>query len=224
MNQPALERKLAAGLQRLNLKLDQTGLEKLLRHLQLLSQWGGVYNLTGVKTIEEMLVLHVFDSLSIAVDIDGSTIVDVGTGAGFPGIPLAVIYPEKSFILLDSRDKKIRFINHIIQDLELSNVTTIKCRAETYHPPICFDTVVCRAFGNLAEIVQKMLHLCCNTGYILAMKGQYPQRELEVIKHLANNITVKKLSVPYLQAERHLIKIMAITASEADTKNHEENK
>ncbi len=206
-NEQSLERKLEHGLQRLKLKLSPSNQQKIFRHLQLLQQWGSVYNLTGLKTIEDMIVRHVFDSLSIVPDISGSNIVDVGSGAGFPGIPLSLVYPQKHFVLLDSREKKVRFINHVIQELQLKNVEAIKCRVEQFQPTTCFDTVVCRAFGNLAEIVQKMFHLCCNKGYILSMKGQYPRDELEAIKQLAKNVTVKQLFVPDLQAKRYLVKI-----------------
>jgi len=196
-----LKQKLAAARH----VLSTTALEQLYHYLLLLDKWNHTYNLTSVRNIEAMIPLHILDSLSITDYLHGKRIIDVGTGAGLPGIPLAIIHPDKEFVLLDSNGKKTRFLVHVLPQLKLDNVTVVQERVENYHPEQCFDSVVSRAFSSLNDFVHKTQHLCCVDGQFLAMKGQYPQEELGDIAKSFRVVSVQLLIVPGLSAERHLI-------------------
>ena len=177
----------------------------LLSYLLLLDKWNHAYNLTSVRDIAEMIPVHILDSLSIANYLHGQRILDVGTGAGLPGIPLAIIYPEREFVLLDSNGKKTRFLTHVIQQLNLKNVTVIQHRVENYRPEQCFDSIVSRAFSDINDFLQKTQHLCGNKGQFLAMKGQYPHDELINLNESYQLNTVYPLNIIGLPAQRHLI-------------------
>lgn len=198
-------RELQAGLKAMNVFFPEEAFAKLLQYLQLLKKWNQAYSLISLGQSQELISRHVLDSLSIAPFLTGEKILDVGSGAGFPAIPLALYYPSKTFVLIDSQEKKNHFLFQVKAALDLDNVTLVKQRVETYHAPECFDHITVRAFGSLKEIVEKAQHLCCNNGQILAMKGKNPVDEIKEIKHDDYSIDTVSLTIPNLHAERHLV-------------------
>ncbi|KGP64043.1 ribosomal RNA small subunit methyltransferase G [Legionella norrlandica] len=149
--------------------------------LLLLNKWNKAYNLTAIRDIETMISKHLFDSLAILPWIKGEKILDVGTGAGLPGIPLAIAKPGLQFVLLDSNGKKIRFLNEVKRQLNLKNLELIQIRVENYHPNYGFDTVISRAFSSLEQMINWTQHLIAQDGLWLAMKGRFPDTELATI-------------------------------------------
>ena len=155
----------------------------LLQYLLLLDKWNAAYNLTAVRDLNSMVGKHILDSLAILPWIKGNRILDVGTGAGLPGIPLAIAKPEIHFVLLDSNGKKTRFLNEVKRQLNLKNLEIVQFRVENYHQPQGFDTVISRAFSSLEQMIHWTQHLIAKEGIWLAMKGRYPETELEGISH-----------------------------------------
>lgn len=198
---------LREGLQQLSLMLSDHQVSQLLDYLGLLEKWNGAYNLTSIREPEQMLRLHLLDSLCIAPLVKGERIIDVGTGPGLPGIPLAIIYPERQFTLLDSKGKKTRFLFQVRTQLRLTNVTEIQSRVEAYQPTRLFDGVTSRAFASLKDMVEKCAHLIGENGRFYAMKGQYPVKELSALPKHYNVVTSHQLQVPGVDCERHLIEI-----------------
>lgn len=190
-------------------KLSEMGLtmpaaqqQKALAFLHFLKKWNKAYNLTAIHGIDDMVTQHLLDSLSIAPYLQGQNILDVGTGAGFPGIPLALYYPDKHFTLLDSNGKKTRFLLQAKSEFDFPNVEIVQERVENFQTANCFDAIIFRAVKSIQEMISKTQHLCCKNGQLLAMKAVYPTIELQ---NLSNPFTVQALSVPGLEAERHLI-------------------
>lgn len=194
----ALER----GLDALGLAQSDHLSEQLVSFVADLVKWNKVYNLTAIREPHEILVQHIFDSLSIYPFVKGQTVIDVGTGGGFPGIPLAMIMPETRFTLLDSNGKKTRFLQQMVINHKLSNCEVIQSRAESYASK--FDVVVCRAFASMADIVGYAGHLVGEGGSLLAMKGQV-EMELAAIPDTFTVVEVIGLNVPDLDAERNLV-------------------
>ena len=195
---------LESGLTALNLPYTPEQIEKLLAFIKLIAKWNKAYNLTAVRNNEDMARLHILDSLAILPYIEGKRVIDIGTGAGLPGIPLAIFLPEVEFVLLDSNAKKTRFVQQVILELKLKNVSVIHSRAEDYQPELGFDIVTTRAFSSLPDMVKMTAHLLNPNGVILAMKGQIPEAELAAIKTTA---TLIPISVPEVEAERCLVLI-----------------
>ena len=195
---------LESGLNALNLQHTPEQIEKLLAFIKLIAKWNKAYNLTAVRNNEDMARLHILDSLAILPHIEGKRVIDIGTGAGLPGIPLAIFLPEVEFVLLDSNAKKTRFVQQVILELKLKNVSVIHSRAEDYQPELGFDIVTTRAFSSLPDMVTVTAHLLNPNGVILAMKGQIPEAELAEIKTTA---TLIPISVPEVEAERCLVRI-----------------
>jgi len=190
--------------------LDPEKIFKLSKYLYLMKKWNRVYNLTSITTTKAMVIRHILDSLSIQPYLHGENIIDVGTGAGLPGIPLAIVNDDKTFFLLDSNNKKTRFLQQVKIELELDNVVVVQTRVETYKPPVLFDTVLARAFSSLNEFLILTKHLIDNQGVFLAMKGVYPLFELE---SLSPGFVVEKadpLNIPDLDAERHIVQVKKI--------------
>lgn len=187
---------LAKGLKLFNLEAINAPLSD---YLFLLNKWNFTYNLTAIRDMESMVSKHILDSLAILPWLKGNRIIDVGTGAGLPGIPLALARPETDFVLLDSNGKKIRFLNEVKRQLHLKNLEIVQIRAENYHPAQGFDTVLSRAFSSLAQMVQWTQHLITDEGIWLAMKGRFPERELIEVKQ---NCTVKSYTVSGVEGER----------------------
>ncbi len=170
---------LEAGLAELNISLSTTQQDKLLAYLQLLEKWNRVHNLTAVTDPLGMVTRHLLDSLSLFPYLkEQNTIVDVGTGAGLPGIPLAIAFPDKHFTLIDSRQKKITFVQQVILSLKLRNVTAVCSPVQDFQPPHLFDAVISRAFAALEVFVEKAGHLCASQGRLIAMKGPLEENRL----------------------------------------------
>ncbi|MDD1614145.1 MAG: 16S rRNA (guanine(527)-N(7))-methyltransferase RsmG [Methylococcaceae bacterium] len=204
---------LISGLESLNLSLAEDKIEQLLGFIKLLEKWNKAYNLTAIRDREDMVRLHLLDSLAIVPFIEGKSVIDIGTGAGLPGIPLAIYLPEIEFTLLDSNAKKTRFVQQAILELKLKNVSVCHNRVEQYHPEKSFDTVITRAFASLSDIVELTAHLLSKNGVLLAMKGQAP----DVPKLEAAKTTLIPVNVPGITAERCLVKIQLIKESEVSS-------
>lgn len=195
---------LQPGLCALNLKLAQTTQEKIIKYIMLLHKWNQTHNLTAIRDPKSILIRHIFDSLATAPFIVGPNVLDFGTGAGLPGIPLALALPKYNFVLLDSSNKKTIFLNHVILSLNIENVTVVTKRIEDFSFALGFATIITRATTTLDAIVSNTKHLRATTGQILVMKGKYPAKELEEITQPTET---HRLKVPYLDEERHLIRI-----------------
>lgn len=206
--QDALHERLSAGLIRLDLALDAAQIRDLLAFLALLRKWGETYNLTAIREPLAMVDRHLLDSLAVAPFLAGEAVLDVGTGAGLPGIPLAIALRQKRFVLLDSSAKKIRFVKQVILTLGLKNVQAEAMRVEEYVPAQGFDVVLARAFAGLDVMQALTRRLLRPGGRLLALKGRLPVDEMARLQQ-AEMLRVHPLSVPGLEAERHLIEIGA---------------
>ena len=193
---------LTTGITSLGLSENSVKLEQLLIFIELIAKWNKIYNLTAIRDKQEMAKLHILDSLAISPYIRGQRLIDIGTGAGLPGIPLAIFHPDKQFILLDSNAKKTRFVQQAILELKLDNVSVCHCRVEDFKPKIGFDTVTCRAFASMDNIARLTRHLFNENGLLLAMKAQKLDEELNALGKDYRLITLK---VPFIEAERCLV-------------------
>ena len=206
-----LAQQLAHGIAALQLALSPAQCTKLLGYVQLLVKWNQVYNLTAIRNPRDMITRHILDSLAVIPFIKGPRVLDVGTGAGLPGIPLAIALPELEFVLLDSVAKKTRFVVQAGSELGLSNVVVKTQRVEKNHSLGLFDTVISRAFSSIAEFVTMAGPLCRrNGGVMLAMKGRYPQEELSALPPGYILKDVARLAVPELNEERHVVQLARI--------------
>lgn len=178
---------------------------KLFSYLELLRKWNRVYNLTAIRDFKESVLLHILDSLSIQSFLHGDYWLDVGTGAGLPGIPLALTHPSKQIVLLDSNSKKTRFLSQVMYELELKNVEVVHARAEDFKPEKKFDSILSRAFANIQVMLESTQHLLAEQGQFLAMKGVYPDAEMKAISAEFKVTGVHKLLIKGLDAERHLV-------------------
>ncbi|MFU2089655.1 16S rRNA (guanine(527)-N(7))-methyltransferase RsmG [Avibacterium avium] len=198
--------------EKLNFLLKSTALsvsdqqkDQLVKLVALLDKWNKAYNLTSVRDPQEMLVKHIMDSLVVSSYLQGERFIDVGTGPGLPGLPLAIINPDKTFVLLDSLGKRISFIRNALRELGITNVIPVLSRVEDYQPEVLFDGVLSRAFASLKDMTDWCQHLVDENGTFYALKGQYHQDEVEqlsadfVIKNVIN------LTVPELIGERNLV-------------------
>ncbi|MGD2112661.1 MAG: 16S rRNA (guanine(527)-N(7))-methyltransferase RsmG [Gammaproteobacteria bacterium] len=193
------------GLCALGLEERLAGDERLMEFITELMNWNRIYNLTSVRKPTEIVTRHILDSLSVLPHLQGQRILDIGTGAGLPGIPLAIACPEREFVLLDSSSKKLRFIQQTLAILNLDNVVLEHMRIEEYQPASLFDTVICRAFSDLRDLCRHASRLCVSQGRLLAMKGIYPMTEIECLEDKSVIDDVVSLSVPGLDAERHVV-------------------
>ncbi|MBT8116698.1 MAG: 16S rRNA (guanine(527)-N(7))-methyltransferase RsmG [Gammaproteobacteria bacterium] len=198
------------GILELGLEERLGGDELLMMFVTELMNWNRVYNLTSVRKPTDIVTRHILDSLSILEHLRGDRILDVGTGAGLPGIPLAIACPEREFVLLDSSSKKLRFVQQTLGILKLDNVTLENARVDEYRPEKLFDTIVCRAFSDLPDFYRNTSRLCNSGGCMLAMKGVYPMTEVESLEDKSVISDVVSLKVPGLDAERHLLKMHPI--------------
>ncbi|NOT84913.1 MAG: 16S rRNA (guanine(527)-N(7))-methyltransferase RsmG [Methylococcaceae bacterium] len=199
---------LSAGITELGLAVTDQQLEKLMTFLGLIQKWNKAYNLTGLRDGVAMVRLHLLDSLAVLSYIQAGRILDIGTGAGLPGIPLAIFMPESEFVLLDSNAKKTRFVQQAIVELKLSNVAVLHARVEGYRPAQNFNTVITRAFASLLDIQQLTKRLVKDGGELLAMKGLPTSEELQSIM---DGYTLIPLHVPGVDAERCLIRMQTNT-------------
>lgn len=198
---------LTEGLHALHLPLSPDIQTTLLAYLSLLEKWNRTYNLTAVRNLAEMVPKHLLDSLVVLPYIQGPQILDVGTGAGIPGLILAICHPQGQYTLLDRHAKKIRFVQQAITELGINNVEMISTRVENFRPPTPFHCIISRAYGSLKLFYQQTHALCSPDGFLLAMKGIYPEKELEEMREFSDQINVLPLHVPLLPAQRHLVVI-----------------
>ncbi len=196
---------LEEGLYDLELEEILGGDNLLMEYVTELMNWNRVYNLTSVRKPTDIVTRHILDSLTILPHLHGERILDIGTGAGLPGIPLAIACPEREFVLLDSSSKKLRFVQQTLGILNLDNVTLVDSRVEEYKPDALFDTIICRAFSDLPDFYRYAARLCNDEGRMLAMKGVYPMTEVECLEDKSVIDDVVALKVPGLDAERHLV-------------------
>lgn len=188
-----------------NITISDRQSEQLLTLVALLDKWNKAYNLTSVRIPEQMLSRHIIDSLVIRPYLEGERFIDVGTGPGLPGLPLAIVEPEKQFVLLDSLGKRVRFIRQVCHELKLTNVTAVQSRVEDYEPEQQFDGVISRAFASLNDMLTWCAHLPTTHGKFLALKGLYPTDELADLPANIELEKVHKLQVPGVAAARHLV-------------------
>ncbi|WP_168795606.1 16S rRNA (guanine(527)-N(7))-methyltransferase RsmG [Paraburkholderia aromaticivorans] len=211
----ALAPLLADGVHELGLDMSDAQLDKLLDYVALLSKWNAVYNLTAIRDPRQMLIQHILDSLSIVphlAPLGPSSVLDVGSGGGLPGIVLAIVLPEWTVTVNDIVHKKTAFQAQAKAELGLANLSVVTGRVETLQPgaevPAKFDVIVSRAFAELADFVTLARHLVSEQGAIWAMKGVRPDGEIERLPAGAHVEQIIRLNVPSLDAERHLIKVL----------------
>lgn len=199
-------------IERLDQLIAQTSLsvtaeqkQQLIKFVELLVKWNKAYNLTSVRDPQDMLVKHILDSIVVSPYLQGRLFIDVGTGPGLPGLPLAIINPDKEFVLLDSLGKRIRFIRQVCLELGLKNISPVQSRVEKYDPGYGFDGVLSRAFASLHDMLSWCHHLPNETGCFIALKGQLPREEIDILPAGFELSRVDKLEVPELEGERHLV-------------------
>ena len=210
MTSDVLRSKLQKGLTEISLELTSDQIDQLLKYLDLMNHWNKKINLTAITDLSEQITKHILDSFSIYSLIEEKNltpILDVGSGAGLPGIPLAVAQPERQWHLLDNSTKRISFLRVVITQLNLQNVELINSRVEEHQSDQLYPAIVCRAFASLKEITHNASHLLTPNGSILAMKGQYPEQEIADIPDPFAVTESHVLSVPCLMEERHLLEI-----------------
>ncbi|MDO4249650.1 MAG: 16S rRNA (guanine(527)-N(7))-methyltransferase RsmG [Neisseria sp.] len=199
------KQQLQAGLQQMGLKLTTAQQLLLLEYVALLKKWNSTYNLTALRDESKMISHHILDSLSLLAYIkDAKTLMDVGSGGGMPGIPTAICRPDLQITLLDSNTKKTTFLQQVVIELGLSNVTVASGRVEAMHDKDV-DVVTSRAFAELADFISLTKHLLNENGYWAAMKGVYPYEELEHVPASVEVEKVEKIEIPMLQGERHMV-------------------
>jgi 16S rRNA (guanine527-N7)-methyltransferase len=198
---------LVAGAADLGVAVDAQRSERLLRLVDELEAANAQFNLTAIRDRPGMLRKHVLDSLSLQPYLRGARLADVGTGAGFPGLPLAVINPERRFFLIEATGKKARFVVQTAERIGCGNVEVVHARAETYRPFELFDTVMARALSSLADFVAYAGHLCTPEGRLLAMKGKRPDEEMSALPKSFHVVAVHRLKLPGLDDERHLVEL-----------------
>jgi 16S rRNA (guanine527-N7)-methyltransferase len=206
-NKNELMIQLKKGLKNMDLSIDESKQEQLVAFVLLLDKWNKAYNLTSVREPEQMMIKHILDSLAIGPHLNQVKYIDVGTGPGLPGIPLAIVFPEKHFTLLDSLGKRIRFIKQVIFELKLNNINTVQSRVEQFIPDDPYDSVITRAFASIKDMLHWCQHLVDSQGQFLALKGLLPEEEIEQIPEGYSIVDAIELAVPGLEGERHLIKI-----------------
>jgi 16S rRNA (guanine527-N7)-methyltransferase len=199
------EQQLQHGLSSLGLDLSTDLQGRLLRYLGLLSKWNRTYNLTAIREPSRLVSHHLLDSLSVLPHVNGDSLADVGTGAGLPGIPIALAKPGWRVVLLDSNHKKGAFLRQVALELDLRNVQVVTDRAEAWRPVDAMDIVISRAFSDLAGFIEAGKHLCRANGVLAAMKGVYPDEELAQVPGDTTLERVVPLKVPGLKAARHLV-------------------
>jgi len=209
--QNELRNQLLRGATEMSVTLSDSQIEKLLTYVREFEKWNKAYNLSAVRDIRQMVARHLLDSLSVVPwfsankKFSATRVIDVGTGGGLPGIPLAIMFPEKQFTLLDSNGKKTRFLFHVKTLLGLTNVTVENRRVEEFQPEQKFNAVISRAFASLQDMTEGCAHLLEDEGVFLAMKGLFPQDELAPISDKIELIESVKLLVAETDGERHLL-------------------
>ena len=196
---------LVEGLHRMSLNLSDQMIDQLMAYLNLIEKWNRVYNLTAIRERDEMIKLHFLDSLSILNHVEMEHVLDVGSGAGFPGIVLAITKPELKVTVMDSVNKKTTFMQQVKSELSLTNLNVVNARVEDYQPTILFDGVITRAFSSIQNMLLMTQHTLQKNGAWLAMKSKDVKEELEALDQ--NQYTLIPLEVPFINAERYLVKL-----------------
>jgi 16S rRNA (guanine527-N7)-methyltransferase len=196
---------LERGLEELGLRLDRNARKRLLAFAELLEKWNRVYSLTSIRGADQIVSGHLLDCLAIVPHIDPVRALDVGSGAGFPGIPLALACPSVQVTLLDSNQKKAAFLRQAVAELQLDNATVVEDRVEAWQPQEKFDLIISRALSDTGEFVRGSRHLLAAGGTFAAMKGVVPRDELERLPQGYRVRKIVPLTVPGLEAQRHLI-------------------
>ena len=203
----AVLNKLNRLLDAANITLPDRQKALLVAYVDMLNKWNKAYNLTSVRDPQEMLIRHILDSIVVAPHLKGSRFIDVGTGPGLPGIPLAIVLPECQFTLLDSLGKRVRFLRQVQHELKLENITPVQSRVEAFPAEPPFDGVISRAFASISDMVNWCQHLPGEQGLFYALKGQRPDDEIAVLPEGFSVQEIVPLKVPELEGERHLVTI-----------------
>jgi 16S rRNA (guanine527-N7)-methyltransferase len=203
----ALALAIKEGVRAMGMALGAGQVERLARYLLLLAKWNRVYNLTSIVEPLAMVAPHLLDSLTPYPYIKGASVLDVGSGAGLPGIPLAIACPDKRFVLLDSRVKKTRYMTQAVIELGIVNVSVECARIEGYRPSTGFDTVISRAFASLGEFIALASHACARPGRMLAMKGALPEHECQALRASGERAHIHRVVVPGIEGVRQLVEI-----------------
>ncbi len=206
-NEVQLKHLLLQGCESLQLDLSELQLNQLLTYVQLLVKWNKVYNLTSVRDPQEMISRHILDSLAVLAYLSGNTLLDIGTGAGLPGIPVAIAKPDMAVTLLDSNSKKTRFLQQVKSELALTNISVVHARVEQANLPK-FTTVIARAFSTIDVIIDLAGRHCDDAGSLVLMKGVYPQQELAANIEGFSVQDVVSLDVPNCEGKRHLVRLI----------------
>lgn len=198
-------------LTQIDFQISDKQASQLVQLVELLAKWNKAYNLTSVREPSQMLIKHIMDSIVVSPHLQGERLIDVGTGPGLPGLPLAILNPNKQFVLLDSLGKRLRFIRQVILSLGLKNVEIVQSRVEEYQPEEGFDCVLSRAFASLEDMLSWCIHLPKQSGHFLALKGQFPEQEVKELDANFEFIESIPLFVPELDAERCLVKVKRVS-------------
>ena len=182
--------------------------QQLVHYLELILTWNRIVNLTSITEPREMVYLHIIDSLSVSPYLHGKQLLDVGTGAGLTGIPLAIINPEQHWVLLDKNSKKTRFLTQVIAELKLPHVTAVHSRGEDFKPAHCFDSILSRAFGTIRLFAETTGHLLCPNGKLIAMKGKYPEEEINDIPNSFIVQDITPLGLNGVDVGRHNVRLI----------------
>ena len=204
---------LRQGVAGMGLALPAMAMEQLADYLDLLVKWNRVYNLTAIRDDAKLVSHHVLDSLAVVGHLPEGNIVDIGSGAGLPGIPIAISCPGRAVTLLDSNHKKGAFLKQAIAELTLATAQVVTERVEAYRPPQSFKIVISRAFSDLADFVKLAGHLCASDGVMIAMKGLYPDQEMVQLPSTWRVDKTVRLEIPQLEASRHLVFMRPLLAT-----------
>ncbi len=200
-----LRKAISHGCSLLNPELDDAAVEKFVAFVRLLEKWNRVTNLTAVRDPLEMVTRHILDCLAVIPFLTRGSLLDVGTGAGLPGVPVAIASPGLDVILLDANAKKLRFVRQAMAELGLNNVQVVQTRMQEYQPGRSFDMVISRAVASLDELYQQTVHLLRPGGRMLFMKGTVPEQEIDALQDGSAGLHIERLNIPGLAAERHLL-------------------
>ena len=206
--------RLEQGLRRIGLGPVPAQVDALLQHIALIRKWAGSYNLVSSGDLDALIERHLLDSLAVDPWLQGGHVLDVGSGAGFPGVPLAIVRPDWQFTLLDSSGKRTRFLRTVVRSLGMTHLEVVEGRVEDYAPGVEFSTIVSRAFSALALFARRVRHLANPETRVVAIKGRLPAAELAELPDWAKVTAVESYDVPGLHAERHVV-IMSLSPQPA---------
>lgn len=195
-------------LAEMNLSATEQQKKQLIGFVEMLNKWNKAYNLTSIRDPQQMLIRHIMDSLAVSPHLVGERFIDVGTGPGLPGIPLAIMNPDKTFVLLDSLGKRIRFQKQVQHELGIKNISSVESRVEAYEPETKFDGVLSRAFASIEDMLHWCHHLPTDNGCYYALKGQLAEDEMEKLPEEFEVTDVIELKVPRLDEQRHLLRVI----------------